>query len=41
VNNILNQATSESGKVGLKSLSKNNRFVTMVNAGSKGSDLNI
>ena len=41
VNNILNQATSEAGKIGLKSLSKNNRFVTMVNAGSKGSDLNI
>jgi DNA-directed RNA polymerase beta' subunit len=41
VNNILNKATDESGKVGLKSLSKNNRFVTMVNAGSKGSDLNI
>ena len=41
VNNILNQATSESGKAGLKSLDKNNRFVTMVNAGSKGSDLNI
>ena len=41
VNNILNQATSEAGKVGLKNLSKNNRFVTMVNAGSKGSDLNI
>ena len=41
VNNILNQATSEAGKKGLKSLGKNNRFVTMVNAGSKGSDLNI
>jgi DNA-directed RNA polymerase II subunit RPB1 len=41
VNNILNQATSEAGNVGLKSLSKNNRFVTMVNAGSKGSELNI
>jgi len=41
VNNILNQASSESGKIGLKNLSKNNRFVTMVNAGSKGSDLNI
>ncbi len=41
VNNILNQASSESGKKGLKSLNKNNRFVTMVNAGSKGSDLNI
>ena len=41
VNNILNQATSESGKIGLKSLGANNRFVTMVKAGSKGSDLNI
>ena len=41
VNNILNQATSESGKIGLQNLSKNNRFVTMVNAGSKGSELNI
>ena len=41
VNNILNQASSESGTKGLKSLNKNNRFVTMVNAGSKGSDLNI
>jgi DNA-directed RNA polymerase beta' subunit len=41
VNNILNQATSESGKIGLKSLDKDNRFVTMVNAGSKGSELNI
>ena len=41
VNSILNQATSESGKIGLKSLGKNNRFVIMVKAGSKGSDLNI
>lgn len=41
VNNILNQATAESGKIGLNNLSKGNRFVTMVNAGSKGSDLNI
>jgi DNA-directed RNA polymerase II subunit RPB1 len=41
VNNILNQATSESGKIGLKNLSKSNRFVTMVQSGSKGSDLNI
>jgi DNA-directed RNA polymerase II subunit RPB1 len=41
INNILNQATSESGKIGLKSLGANNRFVTMVKAGSKGSDLNI
>ena len=41
VNNILNQAASEAGKIGLKSLSTDNRFVIMVNAGSKGSDLNI
>ena len=41
VNNILNQASSEAGKVGLTSLSKDNRFVIMVSAGSKGSDLNI
>ena len=41
VNSILNNATSEAGKIGLKSLEKNNRFVIMVNAGSKGSDLNI
>ena len=41
VNNILNQAAAEAGKIGLKSLSGDNRFVTMVNAGSKGSELNI
>ena len=41
VNNILNKASSESGKIGRQNLSKDNRFVTMVNAGSKGSDLNI
>ena len=41
VNSILNQATSEAGKIGLKNLSEGNRFVTMVRAGSKGSDLNI
>ena len=41
VNNILNQASSEAGKIGRKSLDEDNRFVIMVNAGSKGSDLNI
>jgi len=41
VNSILNQATSESGKIGLTNLNKDNRFVIMVNAGSKGSELNI
>jgi len=41
VNSILNQATSESGKIGLKNLAEGNKFVGMVKAGSKGSDLNI
>ena len=41
VTNILNKATAESGKIGRQSLSKDNRFVIMVNAGSKGSELNI
>ena len=41
VNNILNKASLDAGKIGRSSLSKNNRFVIMVSAGSKGSDLNI
>jgi len=41
VNNILNQATAETSKIGLKSLHPSNRFVTMFKAGSKGSELNI
>ena len=41
VNNILNKASFEAGKLGRTNLDKNNRFVIMVNAGSKGSDLNI
>ncbi len=41
VNNILNEASSEAGNAGLKNLGKNNRFVIMVNSGSKGSKLNI
>jgi DNA-directed RNA polymerase II subunit RPB1 len=41
VNNLLNQASSEVGKIALENLSKDNRFVVMVNAGSKGSELNI
>jgi DNA-directed RNA polymerase II subunit RPB1 len=41
VNTILNSAGSEAGKIGRQSLSSQNRFVIMVNAGSKGSDLNI
>lgn len=41
VNNILSRAVNDAGKIGRESLSKENRFVIMVNAGSKGSDLNI
>ena len=41
VKNVLSQTTSETGKIGLKNLSPNNRFNTMVKAGSKGSELNI
>uniref|UniRef100_A0A6C0LVD1 DNA-directed RNA polymerase II subunit RPB1 n=1 Tax=viral metagenome TaxID=1070528 RepID=A0A6C0LVD1_9ZZZZ len=41
VNAILSVATKEAGNIGLKNLDPNNRFVQMVNAGSKGSDLNI
>jgi DNA-directed RNA polymerase II subunit RPB1 len=38
---VVKQASAETGRTGLKSLDKNNRFITMVNAGSKGSELNI
>tara|TARA_B110001450_G_scaffold248266_1_gene264239 strand:- start:481 stop:4989 length:4509 start_codon:yes stop_codon:yes gene_type:complete len=41
INNILSQALSSAGKIGRESLNKDNRFVIMVNAGSKGSELNI
>ncbi|MAH20981.1 MAG: hypothetical protein CMB96_06070 [Flavobacteriaceae bacterium] len=41
INNILNRASNEAGKIGRKSLDSSNRFVIMVNAGSKGSELNI
>jgi DNA-directed RNA polymerase beta' subunit len=41
VNGILNKATNEAGKIGKDSLVAGNRFVTMVNAGSKGSEINI
>ena len=36
VNNILNKASLEAGKIGRSSLHRDNRFVIMVNAGSKG-----
>ena len=41
INNILNCASNDAGKIGRKSLNEDNRFVIMVNAGSKGSELNI
>ena len=41
VNSILNKAQEEAGKLGRKSLADDNRFKIMVQAGSKGSDLNI
>lgn len=41
VSNILNRAINDAGKIGIESLSKDNRFVTMVNSGSKGTDINI
>ena len=41
VNSLLNDASSKAGKIGRKSLSPDNRFVIMVNAGSKGSTINI
>jgi DNA-directed RNA polymerase beta' subunit len=41
VNNILNKAMSELQKLSNKSLGANNRFLTIVNSGSKGSLINI
>jgi DNA-directed RNA polymerase beta' subunit len=41
VNNTLNDATNQAGKIGRKSLSKTNRFVMIVNSGSKGTPINI
>jgi DNA-directed RNA polymerase II subunit RPB1 len=41
VTNLLNKAQNDAGRVSLKSLSTDNRFVVMFNAGSKGSELNI
>jgi DNA-directed RNA polymerase II subunit RPB1 len=41
VNNILNKARDESGRVARDSLSKDNRFLMIVKSGSKGNMLNI
>jgi len=41
VNNILGGANKEAGKIGKSSLDRDNRFVVMATAGSKGKDLNL
>ena len=41
INNILSKAQNEAGREALNKLSKDNRFVVMFNAGSKGNELNI
>lgn len=41
IGNILNKANGEAGKIGRDSLSKDNRFLMIVNSGSKGSLVNI
>ena len=41
LNNILNKATEQAGKIGRTSLGKDNRFLMIVNSGSKGSLINI
>ena len=41
VSNILNKATEHAGKIGKKSLSKDNRFLMIVESGSKGNLINI
>ena len=41
INNILSKAQSDAGREALKNLSKDNRFVIMFNAGSKGTEINI
>jgi DNA-directed RNA polymerase II subunit RPB1 len=41
VNNTLNQASSEAGKIAVRSLDRDNRFVALVTSGSKGANINI
>jgi DNA-directed RNA polymerase II subunit RPB1 len=41
VGNLLNEATNQAGKKARESLSKDNRFLMIVNSGSKGSLINI
>jgi DNA-directed RNA polymerase II subunit RPB1 len=41
INNILSKAQSEAGRQAIKNLEKDNRFIVMLNAGSKGTEINI
>ena len=41
VNNILGSIQKDAGRAAIDNLSKTNRFLTMFNAGSKGSEINI
>ena len=41
VNDVLGKALNQAGRIGLQSLDEDNRFVIMVKAGSKGSEINI
>jgi DNA-directed RNA polymerase II subunit RPB1 len=41
INNILNKASNDAGNAGVRSLDKENRFVSIVTSGSKGNELNI
>jgi DNA-directed RNA polymerase beta' subunit len=41
INNILSKAQSDAGRQAIKNLSKDNRFIVMLNAGSKGTEINI
>ena len=41
INNILNKANSEAGKIARNQVDENNRVINMINSGSKGNQLNI
>jgi DNA-directed RNA polymerase II subunit RPB1 len=41
VNNILNKATDEAGQIGRDSLDATNKFLIIINSGSKGTPINI
>ena len=41
LDSVIKTASSDTGRAGLQGLNKDNRFLTLVNAGSKGSELNI